>query len=217
MSKRRTTKPVRKAFALLLVVLTIAALAILATPFMVSMRLQEKSSQNAVAQARARYAVTAAFNHALAQLIAATHEYGEFGVSFDGLPEEFEWRGHQRSLLLAAEVQDEQGKINVNVDITSKRCLAVLFVDPEVGLGLNSGEADGLADRILAICDKDRNGPLPTLHSLVTGGALTENQLVALRPSAPSPRLPSSTSHRLYVEVALPTKSSGGVAPAPSR
>ena len=72
--KRRFAKS-EAGFALLIVVLTIAALALLLTPFMLSMRLQEKGSRNAVAQTRSRYAVTAAYNHALAQLLRARTLY----------------------------------------------------------------------------------------------------------------------------------------------
>ena len=199
MSTFRTTEP-RRAFALLLVVLIVAALAILATPFMVSMRLQERSSRKAVGRARARYAVTAAFNHALAQLIAATHEYGEFAVSFGGLPDEFEWSTSERSLLVAAEVQDEQGKINVNT--VPGRCLAVLFAAPELGLDLTAGEA---SDRAVSVTElRAENGPLPTLHSLVTGGVFTENQLVALRPhiTVHSAAEGDNRSHRVNVNTA---------------
>ena len=178
MSPLRTSEPARRAFALLLVVLTIAALAILATPFLVSMRLQEISSRNAVAQVRARYAVTAAFNHALAQLLQAGQEYGEFAVSFDGLPDEFEWNNAERSLMLAAEIQDEQGKINVNT--APEKLMAALFADGMVGLGLTSAEAKQRAADVVAL--RNANGPLPTLHSLVTGGVFTENHLFVLRP-----------------------------------
>ncbi|MFH1732334.1 MAG: hypothetical protein ABIF82_11890 [Planctomycetota bacterium] len=178
MSPLRTNDRGRRAFALLLVVLTIAALAILVTPFMVSMRLQEISSRNAVAQARARYAVTAAFNHALAQLLQAAGEYGEFAVSFDGLPGEFEWDKAERSLMLAAEIQDEQGKIDVNA--APEKLMAALFADGTVGLGLTDAEAEQRAAGVVAL--RNATGPLPTLHSLVTGGVFTENHLFVLRP-----------------------------------
>jgi len=168
----------RRGFALLIVVLTVAALALLATPFLVSMRLQERSSRNAVDRARARYAVTAAFNHALAQLLEAGREYGEFAVSFESLPAEFEWSGSDRGLMIAAEVFDEQGKINVNT--AREYVLARLFADPEVGLGLTAEQAEQRADGIGTL--RADEGRLPTLHSLVTGGVFSEGELALLRP-----------------------------------
>jgi len=168
----------RRGFALLMVVLTIAALAILATPFMVSMKLQERSSRTAVAQARARYAMTAAYNHALAQLLQAAHEYGEMAVRFDDLPEEFKWQRSRRGLMLDAEVQDEQGKVNVNS--APAALMANLFADEELGLGLSRAAAVQLAAAIAMY--REARGAFPSIDTLVTEQAFTPQQLDALRP-----------------------------------
>jgi len=168
----------RRSFALLVVVLTIAALAVLATPFLVSMKLQERSSRTAVAQARARYAMTAAYNHALAQLLQATQEYGEMAVRFDDLPAEFKWQRSRRGLMLDAEVQDEQGKVNVNS--APAALMANLFADDELGLGLSRAAAAQLAAAVAMY--REARGAFPSIDSLVTEQAFTWQQLDALRP-----------------------------------
>jgi hypothetical protein len=164
--------------ALMIVVLTVAALAILATPFIVSMRLQERSSRFAVAQSRARYATTAAYTHALSQLLQATHEYAEMAISFDDLTGEFTWRQGQRSVILDAEIQDEQGKINLNV--APEHQMAQLFADADIRLGLTAVQAGQLAAAVENY--RSTYGAFPTIDELLTRGAVTAPQLDALRP-----------------------------------
>ncbi len=159
-----------RGFALLIVVLTIAALLLLAAPFVVSMRLQERSSQYAVAGARGRYAVNAAYNHALAQLLRAADEYGDFRVSFDDLPPEYRWRPGRTSIQLAAAVEDEQGKLNINT--APRPVLRRLFADV---LDMTYDEARGLAMDLEA--DRYHGGPFATLGALATRNVFTESRL----------------------------------------
>ncbi|MFW6107976.1 MAG: hypothetical protein ACOC70_02125 [bacterium] len=186
MTERRRRRPGRAllsavrpgtsgSFALLLVVLTIAALLLLATPFLVSMRLQERSSQYAVTGARGRYAVNAAYNHALAQLMRAADEYGDLVVTFDDLPAEFQWSGDGSRLLLAAAVEDEQGKINANT--AGEGVLARLFIH---GLELSAADAASLAADLVA--ERLDDGPFATLGTLVSRAVLTSDRLDGVDP-----------------------------------
>ena len=158
-------------------VLTIAALALLATPFVVSMRFQERSSRHAVAQARARYAVSAAYNHALAQLIRAAdaydHKYGELAMRFDDLPAQFRWLSGQRRLTVGAEVQDEQGKIDLNT--APEALLTNLFADTDAGLGLPRADATALAQFVINA--RDSAGVFATLDEVCARDAFTEGRL----------------------------------------
>jgi hypothetical protein len=161
--------------ALMIVVLTLAALAILATPFVVSMQLQELSSRSSVGEARARYAVTAAYNHALAQLLEATNEYGEMAVSFEGLGA-FEPTTEGRSVVLDAEIEDEQGKLNVNT--VPESVLARLLADEDLGLGIPDATSIQLANAVKQYRTDD--GRFASLESL-RDHPFTADQLDALR------------------------------------
>jgi type II secretory pathway component PulK len=167
----------RRGMALMIVILTLAALAILATPFVVSMQLQERSSRNAVGQARARYAVTAAYNHALAQLLAATNEYGELAVTFEGLGEGLEWRQNGRSVVLDARIDDEQGKLNLNT--APNGVIAQLLADEDLGLGYDNATGQLVAAAIQQYRTSD--GWFPSLDSL-RGRPFADDELDVLRP-----------------------------------
>ena len=66
----------RRAMALIMVVMVLAILVVIGTPFAVSMLLQEKSGHSFLEDARARYAAEGARNHAVAQL-AQGHDFLE--------------------------------------------------------------------------------------------------------------------------------------------
>ncbi len=133
-----------RAFALLLVILILAGLMIIGVPFAVSMRLSSRRSQTALANAHARFAAEGAYNHAIACLMRTQEQHdlwpvvrfrptdstlfeshtldipAELAVSFDGevdpdldLTGELETR-NPRGAIWSVEVEDEQGKINLN-------------------------------------------------------------------------------------------------------
>lgn len=139
-----------RGLALILVILVLTALVAIGTPFVISMKLQERGSVHTVADERAHLASTSARNHAVAHLFG-THESREREfVDEDGIPAhkvddweelqpEFEltlslvgdedaagapstlgappgyaMRGSGVDRTLDAEVEDEQGKINLN-------------------------------------------------------------------------------------------------------
>ncbi len=74
--KTGMTRDREKGVALLMVVVVIAALMIIAVPFMASMRLAEKSSKNFMDKKRAEWAARGALNHAIVSLYA-THDDNE--------------------------------------------------------------------------------------------------------------------------------------------
>jgi hypothetical protein len=164
--------------AMIIVVLTIVALAILATPFLVSMRLQERVSRRAVAETQARYAVAAAMNHALGRLLYAASHYGEFAVSFDDLPPEFGWRKGDRWVQPDASVEDEQAKINVNT--APEPLLTDLLADADLNLGVTRAAAEQLAAALVSY--RTSAGPFLSLDSLRRDELFTDAQIDALRP-----------------------------------
>ncbi len=134
------TNPER-GMALLMVILVLAALAAIGTPFVISMRLQEKGAARSVAQHRARLGALSARDHAVSSLFDTHHsrerenwqpgstapdlvdDIDEISINFprsfssDALggegPSTLQVRG-SGELILDAHVEDEQGKINLN-------------------------------------------------------------------------------------------------------
>ncbi len=128
--------------ALVMVVMVLAILVVIGTPFAVSMLLQEKSGQSFLADTRARFAAEGARNHAVAQL-ALGHDFlerskkakapwndpyadtvGEMQFDFAeliglGMPV-----ADPKGVIWGAEVEDEQGKLNKRT--TPKRVLQTL-------------------------------------------------------------------------------------------
>ncbi|MHC4777201.1 MAG: hypothetical protein ACYTFG_01350 [Planctomycetota bacterium] len=124
--------------ALIMVIVILLALVAIATPFTVSMQLQEKSSRTILYQAQAKLLAESARNYAVARLYR-THEtleksgrYGspfntpdwdtqeEFGVEMD-LETQKDILGKldvnltdPRGLLWSVDVEDEQAKVNLN-------------------------------------------------------------------------------------------------------
>ncbi len=126
----------RRGAALILVVIALVALLVIATPFAVSMRLQERTSKGFAAEARAEMAARAARELAV-QTLAAGHEdaerlraaaaaqlassgedvddAAELAVVLQDLGGATAFRvGDPKGTILAAEVRDEQGKLNLN-------------------------------------------------------------------------------------------------------
>src|SRR5580658_5624578 len=122
--------------ALILVVVVIAALIAIATPFAVSMRLHEKSARGFAARVKARRLAEAARNDALAGLMS-THPDEERRARLargDNLSDDEDWDSvaelHPRprdlsgkytldsrsskTTILDVETKDERGKIDIN-------------------------------------------------------------------------------------------------------
>ncbi len=127
--------------ALLMVILVLSALAAIGTPFVISMKLQEKGAARSLAQQRASLAAQSARSHALSKLFDTHHSrerdrwrpgteapdlidgLDELKVDFPATitsvpvvgtaPEVFQMRGDS-AVILDARVTDEQGKININ-------------------------------------------------------------------------------------------------------
>lgn len=117
--------------ALIMVVMVLAILVVIGTPFAVSMLLQEKSGHSFLEDARARYAAEGARNHAVAQLVNG-HDFLERSRQarapwndpyIDGIAEavadplELVNEGitvaDPKGAIWGVKVEDEQGKLNV--------------------------------------------------------------------------------------------------------
>ena len=149
-------------YALLMAILIIAALAMIGAPFAVSMRLHERGSRNALARVKAKYAALGAANHAIGSLLRTHRDYeirfgvfpfntpyldveAEFRFNFDEVELYAESRNPKGSIW-AVEVEDEQGKINVN---SAPRALLVnLFKEFHADLGWTEAKAEAVADQI---------------------------------------------------------------------
>ncbi|NCF56845.1 MAG: hypothetical protein GWP41_11390, partial [Planctomycetia bacterium] len=134
------TKP-ESGMALLMVVLVLAALTAIGTPFLVSMRLQEAGSAKSLATHKARLAARSARDHAVSHLFDTHHsrerDFWEPGANagdlvddLDELQVSFPDQAETESLdntkssaltmrgagdrILDARVIDEQGKVNIN-------------------------------------------------------------------------------------------------------
>ena len=125
----------QKGVALMLVIVVLMALVVIATPFAVSMQLQEKTSRSFVQETRARLLANGVRNYAVAQLMR-THEScektGEYGAPFntpdwDTLDEfkvtldlaQIENRPElsfldPQGMMWSVAVADEQSRVNVN-------------------------------------------------------------------------------------------------------
>ncbi|MGE4620428.1 MAG: hypothetical protein AAEJ04_11535, partial [Planctomycetota bacterium] len=127
--------------ALLMVILVLAALAAIGTPFVISMRLQEQGAARSVADQRARLGARSARDHAVSTLFDTHHsrereqwepgtaapdlidDLDELAIEFPPIinstalgsvgPEDYTIRG-TGDLILDSHVEDEQGKINLN-------------------------------------------------------------------------------------------------------
>ena len=134
----------QRGMALLMVILVLAALAAIGTPFVISMRLQEMGAAHSVSQQKARLGARSARSHALSHLFDTHHSRERDNWSpgsaapdlIDGLdeldvvfpenfnatavagsgPDVFRVRGDSR-LVLDARVTDEQGKVNINTSM----------------------------------------------------------------------------------------------------
>ena len=114
--------------ALLIVIVVLAALMIIATPFAISMRLQERGSRNQAAQARAEIAAESVGNWAKAyifQTCRARDPHPEYDTIDEFTPDLSAIDGEMLGLatknlqdpygtIVDVEVQDEQAKINAN-------------------------------------------------------------------------------------------------------
>lgn len=136
----RLRKP-EQGMALLMVILVLAALAAIGTPFVISMKLQENGAARSVAQQRAHLGARSARSHAISQLFDTHHSRErdlwspgmeaqdlidsadeleiEFPPGFvatpvvgDG-PRPMQARGVS-DLIIDSQVTDEQGKVNLN-------------------------------------------------------------------------------------------------------
>ncbi len=120
----------RRAMALIMVVMVLAILVVIGTPFAVSMLLQEKSGHSFLEDARARFAAEGARNHAVAQL-AKGHDsmersrnarapwndpYGdgvaEAAAELLDLAEAGMTIADPKGPIWGVDVEDEQGKLN---------------------------------------------------------------------------------------------------------
>lgn len=132
----------RRAMALVMVVMVLAILVVIGTPFAVSMLLQEKSGQSFLADTRARFAAEGARNHAIAQL-SLGHDFlersrnakapwndpyadgvGEMQFDFADLVKLGMPVADPKGEIWGAEVEDEQGKLNKRT--TPQRVLQTL-------------------------------------------------------------------------------------------
>ena len=118
----------RKAFAILTVVLILFGLMIIGTPFLVTMRLQNRASKNQLWQAKAKYSALAAANHAMAQLVETLEtveadgsgtystpsidDPSEFQVTLEDLGDNYGI--DPKGIMISVSVEDEQGKVNLN-------------------------------------------------------------------------------------------------------
>lgn len=122
-----------RGLALLIVLITLGVLAVIATPFAISMMLQERTSRNYQKDVQARMAAEGAKNHAIASLLRShdsNERRGGAEAPFDtpdcdGLDElQVDWEapsdlagrtevGNPRGAIWGVTVQDEQGKINL--------------------------------------------------------------------------------------------------------
>ena len=137
----RTVSSQERGMALLMVILVLAALAAIGTPFVISMRLQEQGAARSVADQKARLGARSARDHAVSTLFDTHHSRErdnwqpgstapdlvddlaeiaiEFPASFSPTPlgpvgpSTYTVRG-TGELILDAHVEDEQGKINLN-------------------------------------------------------------------------------------------------------
>jgi len=126
--------------ALILVVLVLTALVAIGTPFVISMKLQDRGSVQTVAREEAHLAALSARNHAVAHLFATHASRESDAVDDEGVPAHkvddtaelqaefaeafaldgdadgaaYAMRGGASERTLDAEVEDEQGKINLN-------------------------------------------------------------------------------------------------------
>ncbi|MFP4055730.1 MAG: hypothetical protein ACLF0G_02555 [Candidatus Brocadiia bacterium] len=157
----------RRGFAILMVVLVLVGLAIIAAPFAISMRQEEKASTNFAARIRAKLAATGALNWAIAQL-EESHEYSELFYAEHGeripynspyVDAEGEFRVDLRDealdpletanptgVMWGATVQDEQGKVNLKT--ASRPLLENLFAQL-----FEAGRAAALAQAIVQYRD----------------------------------------------------------------
>ncbi|MBI3096705.1 MAG: hypothetical protein HYY93_00435 [Planctomycetes bacterium] len=126
------SSPADRGLALLIVLITLGVLAVIATPFAISMMLQERSSRNYQKDVQARMAAEGAKNHAIAALLR-THDSSErrggaapFDTPDSDSLEELavDWSepsdlagktevGNPRGDIWGVTVEDEQGKINL--------------------------------------------------------------------------------------------------------
>lgn len=121
----------RSGFAVLMVVLVLAGLAIIAGPFVVSMIFHQSQSKHLLGAERARLAARTAASHAIAQLLRTdmTYEFDtagctpysdtqqEYQVSFDELIQgtrQIVQTRNPNGTMLSVEVSDEQSKVNLN-------------------------------------------------------------------------------------------------------
>jgi len=132
-----------RGFALLLVILILTGMLIIGVPFAVSMRLSKSRSRTALANAHARFAAEGAYNHAIACLMRTQEQYdpwprtrvrdedttlfeshtldipAELAVTFGDEDPDLDLTGEldtcdPRGSIWSVEVEDEQGKINLN-------------------------------------------------------------------------------------------------------
>ncbi|MGE4632551.1 MAG: hypothetical protein AAEJ47_05895, partial [Planctomycetota bacterium] len=131
----------QRGMALLMVILVLAALAAIGTPFVISMRLQEQGAARSIAEQRARLGARSARDHAVSTLFDTHHsreretwqpgstapdlvdDLDELAIHFPSSfssnalggegPRTLTVRGNG-NLILDSRVEDEQGKINLN-------------------------------------------------------------------------------------------------------
>ncbi len=111
-----------KGFALLTVILVLAALVALATPFLLSMRNEYRGSAARAESTRARIAAVGVREHAR-RLLEESHPSRDTSPLFDdseefktdlNFPKEFFDAADSRGEIWSAQATDEQGKLNIN-------------------------------------------------------------------------------------------------------
>lgn len=146
-AKKGTVPFFRDGFALVVVLLVLAALIALATPFLLSMRNESRATGGRVDQARARAAALGAREHAR-RALAETYSAKDTTPLFDDedelqpppIPKDFFPASDPHGEIWSAQVEDEQGKVNCNS--ASPYVFARLFGYTTITKDLGTEEAE---------------------------------------------------------------------------
>ena len=119
----------RRGFALLMVIVSLVTLMLMAIPFIASMQMERKITENVLSKARARIAATGAYHYAVSRLKQSCEmqeksakQSSVYKTPYYDTPQEYKVDiklpeldvKNPRGQIWSALVSDEQGKINVN-------------------------------------------------------------------------------------------------------
>ncbi|MFQ5655519.1 MAG: hypothetical protein ACE5GW_12415, partial [Planctomycetota bacterium] len=174
-----------RGLALILVVLVLSALALIGTPFVISMKLQERGSVHTVAQERADLAALSARNHAVAHLFSThpSREEGSAVIPLSQVRTDIEERGGTGGENGPEEIVSPKAAFD-GLDELEIRFASRLALEPkdEPGEEPPSYPMRGWRDQILDVRVEDEQGKvnlnsaLPNLlGNLFAGGHLSED------------------------------------------